>query len=162
MHIAPMSGLLFLPNRQEIKRAGDDGYFIVQRVNRLWLMLSAGLRGFAPLHWLLPRLAPGVRRNPNHVGQLLVDDRYTPVFKRELFHLLGYRILRRGPDLHWPLWRRLSRGLIGVVAAILGMLGGAFRGGERAVLARASENDWIVARRTLDLPKRQRSSAKRG
>ncbi len=148
---APIAGILFMPNRQPVKRPGDDGYFLVQRINPAWLAVSAFLRSRRWIHALLPHLAPGVRRDPTCPARLLVDERYTPVFKREVFHLLGYRILRRGPEHHWPIWKRALHASIGICAAVVSMLLNAFRGGERTVLQNPSEHDWLVTRRTLDL-----------
>jgi len=139
-----------MPNRQPIKRPGDDGFFIVRRVHRPWLRLSARLRTWPPLHRLLPRLAPGVRRHPERPDALLVDAFYAPVFKRQIFHLLGYRILGHGREIHLPPWRRVVRGTLGLCAAIVAMLRGMLRGGEPAILREPTERDWIVARRTLD------------
>jgi len=148
---APIAAILFMPNRQQVKRPGDDGYFLVQRISPAWLAISAFLRSRRWVHALLPRLAPGVRRDPTCPTRLLVDERYAPVFKREVFHLLGYRILRRGPEHHWPIWKRALHATVGVCAAVASMLVNAFRGGEKAVLRNPSEHDWLVTRRTLDL-----------
>lgn len=148
--LAPMSGLLFMPNRQKDRRLDDDGFFVVLRIGRIWLWLSAAVRRIEIVHRLLPFLAPGVRRCRRRPGALLVDPHIAPVFKRELFHLLGYRLLRHGEDVHLAWWRRLVRGAAGVVRSIGTMLVGLFRGGERAVLRDESPDDWIVARRRLD------------
>jgi len=148
---APVNGLLFMPNRQLIKRPGDDGFFIIRRVGPGWLWASRKLRRRGIMHRLLPLAAPGVRRHPDLPHALLVDPHYAPVFKREIFHLLGYRILRHGRELHLPLWRRALRGGVGVCAALAGMARSLARGGERRVLRGPSDRDWIVARRTLDL-----------
>jgi succinylglutamate desuccinylase len=148
---SPMTGLLFMPNRQRDKRVGDDGFFVTLRVGRGWLWLSSQLRRSESVHALLPLVAPGVRRCRTRPGTLLVDPHVAPVFKRELFHLLGYRLLRHGEDVHLPAWRRVVRGATGVAHSAWMMLSGALRGGERAVLARETPEDWIVGRRRLDL-----------
>lgn len=149
--MSPMTGLLFLPNRQQDRRLDDDGFFVVLRIGRLWLWLSALIRQIELVHRLLPLVAPGVRRDPRRPGVLLVDPHIAPVFKREMFHLLGYRLLRHGEDVHLSRWRRALRGGVGVVHSIGMMLAGIFRGGERSALRSESPEDWIVARRRLDL-----------
>jgi len=149
--VAPMRGLLFMPNRQRDRRPGDDAFFIVLPVGRVWLAASAFLRRRRLVHALLPKISPGVRRRPGHTGQLLVAPEIAAIGKREAFHLLGYRLLRHGPDVHLPMRVRLWRGLAGTARATGRIVAGLFRGGERAALPAERPEDWIVARRRLDL-----------
>jgi len=148
--IAPISGLLVMPNRQARARVGDDAFFIVRRVGRAWLALSAMLRRLGWLHRLLPNLAPGVRRCPDREACLLVSPHIAPVLKRQVFHLLGYRLLRHGPEVHLPVHRRIARGIMAVLASARIMLHGLARGGEPRAIPTAQPDDWIVAKRTLD------------
>ncbi|MFG0274969.1 MAG: hypothetical protein ACF8QF_07925, partial [Phycisphaerales bacterium] len=149
--VAPISGLLFMPNRQRDRRIGDDAFFIVLPVGRFWLILSAFLRRRRVVHWLLPRVSPGVRARPGGAGELLVAPEIAAIGKRAFFHLLGYRLLRHGPDVHLSRRVRLRRAGAGLVRAIGRIVGGAFRGGERAALPAERPEDWVAARRTLDL-----------
>ena len=95
---SPIKGLLFMPNRQPRALPGDDGFFIVRRVGMFWLNCSAMLRTRGALHGLLIRLAPGVARDPGSPHRLLVDPDLAVACKREVFHLLGYRIIRQGEN----------------------------------------------------------------
>jgi succinylglutamate desuccinylase len=87
---APHPGLLLMPLYQS---QGDDGFFIVRPVARMWLRLSSVLRRLHLEHGL--RLLPGVQRHPELAGSFLVDRRVARVAALQLFHLLGFR--RRGP-----------------------------------------------------------------
>lgn len=152
--VTPISGLLFMPNRQADPRPGDDGYFIVRRVRRPWLALSAWLRGRDWLHWLLPRLLPGVRRRPGHEHDLLVGPDIAVVFRTQIFHLLGYRVVRRGPLCFDSPPRRAFGAAKAAVHAAGVLLAGVVRGGEPAALPGERPEDWVVRRRTLDLADR--------
>ncbi len=147
---APEPGLIVMPNRQESKRIGDDGYFIVMPVGRVWLSLSAWIRQRAFVHWFLPRFLPGVRMRPGHDGQLLVSPRVAAICKRPLFHLLGYRLLCHTHERHLGLFARLKLGAIHIGSSLGFMIRGLFRGGESSMLRGESADDWIVARRHLD------------
>jgi succinylglutamate desuccinylase len=149
--IAPTSGLLFMPNRQRDRRIGDDAFFIVLPVGRFWLALSAFLRRRRLVHALLPRISPGVRARPGRSGELLVAPEIAAIGKRELFHLLGYRLLRHGPDVHLPRRVRAWRAGAGLLRALARMGAGLVRGGEPNALPGERADDWVVARRSLDL-----------
>lgn len=136
--IAPMSGEVFLPNMQPHKRVGDDAYFIVRRVGTGWVNLSARLRDKAWVHRLVAAL-PGVHRGAP--GELIVDRDVAAAMKRQVFHLLGYRLVRHeaGPSKGLP--ERVGRG-------IRGMLRGLIR------RTRPDPRDpkfWVVRRRVLDV-----------
>jgi predicted deacylase len=136
----PVGGQVFLPNRQPVKRPGDDAFFIVREVSLGWLGLSARLRK-APWVRSLAAALPGVHRTPSRPEELLVDARIAAVLKRQVFHLLGYRLIRHGREDPRSAGRRLW--------AVLGGFAG-------ALLSRDSPTGpddprfWIVARRTLD------------
>ena len=147
---APVGGIMFLPNRNAGRRAGDDGFFIIQRVDLLSMWLSQRLRQRL-IHRLAPHVLPGVRRIPDHPDRLLVAPEIAVIFKRELFHLLGYRIERRGEVEHRSLGARAWLGLGAALRAVSKVARGLFHGGERGVLPHERPDDWIVARRTLDM-----------
>ncbi len=148
--VAPLSGQLFMPNRQPIKRPGDDAYFIVRELSPGWLNLSARLRRSAWMDTWTPRLLPGVRRRPGHEHELLVAPDIAVVLKRQLLHLLGYRLMRHTPVPHLSRPIRLLCALRALWRALGRMTLGLLRGGERAALPAQREEDWIIARRTLD------------
>lgn len=85
----PMGGRLFLPLYQT---QGDDGYFLVRPVRRVWLRISRFLRRLgAPK--LLP-LLPGVRRSTRREDTFVVSRKIARWLVNEVFHLLGYRRVR--------------------------------------------------------------------
>ncbi|RMG44631.1 MAG: aspartoacylase [Acidobacteria bacterium] len=91
---APVSGLVLLPLYQG---QGSDGFFIARPVSGFWLGLSRllrRLRAGEAAHWL-----PGVRRHPERDDTLVVDVRIARWFPLQIFHLLGYRKLRRSGSL---------------------------------------------------------------
>ncbi|MEL7059085.1 MAG: succinylglutamate desuccinylase/aspartoacylase family protein [Acidobacteriota bacterium] len=88
--LACESGRILMPLYQP---QGEDGFFIVRPVARLWLSLSALVRRLGLQRGL--HLLPGVRRHPELPDTFVADRRLTVFFASELFHLLGYR--RRGP-----------------------------------------------------------------
>jgi hypothetical protein len=145
-----VSGRLFMPNRQPDPRVGDDGFFVVRRVGRLWLDVSAWLRERAWVHRLLPFVLPGVRRRPGEPGDLLVAPDIASVFRRHVIHLFGYRIVRRGPEPRVTDAQRIGLAVRGTLGALARMLSGLFRGGEAAALPSERASDWVVRRRTLD------------
>lgn len=147
---APLSGQLFMPNRQPIKRMGDDAYFIVRELSRGWLNLSARLRQSAWVDRWIPRLLPGVRTRPGHPHELLVAPDIAVVLKRQLLHLLGYRLIRHTPVVHLSRPARAGYAVRAVARAGISMFLGLFRGGEKAALPGERDEDWIVARRVLD------------
>ncbi len=90
---SPRQGLILMPLYQP---QGDDGFFLVRPVRRLWFELSALLRRARAERWL--GWLPGVARDPAHPGTFRVDRRIARFFVRELFHLLGYRRLADEAD----------------------------------------------------------------
>lgn len=84
--VAPGNGRLLMPRYQE---RGDDGFFIVRDVRRIWLAVSALLRRLR-VDRLAPRL-PGVRPHPYMAGAVIVDRRVARWYTVEVFHLLGFR-----------------------------------------------------------------------
>lgn len=149
--VTPVGGLVFMPNRQSDPRPGDDGYFIVVRVGRFWLWLSEWLRSRRWMHLLLPLMLPGVRRRPGHEHDLLVAPEIAVIFRHQVFHLLGYRVIRRGPQEFASPWIRAFKAVRAVAVAVWRLATGAVRGGERSVLPAERPDDWIVRRRKLDV-----------
>lgn len=144
---SPIRGEMFLPNRQPAKRVGDDAFFIVREVSPGWLDLSARCRQSLWLASAIARL-PGVHRCADEPHALLVDAKVAAVLKRQLFHLLGYRIVRRGDDPRVPRFRPW--------AALRGFLSAAWH--RRTPTGAGDERFWLVARRTLDIAPESRDA----
>jgi len=88
---SPTEGLLLMPLYQA---QGDDGFFVVRKIQPVWLSLSATVRRFRMeriIHWL-----PGVRKHTERPGAFVIDRKIARVLTLELFHLLGFK--RLGPD----------------------------------------------------------------
>jgi succinylglutamate desuccinylase len=93
--LAPERGRILLPLYQG---KGNDGFFIAREVRGFWLGVSAMLRRLR-LGRLL-RLLPGVSRSGESGEVLVVDTRVARWRSLDIFHLFGYRKLRRtGPEL---------------------------------------------------------------
>jgi len=87
---SPAGGLALLPLYQG---QGDDGFFVAREVRMFWMRVSAVARRVR-----LPSLVrhlPGVRRHPDDPEVLVVNTRIARWYPLEVFHLLGYRKLRR-------------------------------------------------------------------
>jgi succinylglutamate desuccinylase len=89
----PEGGLLLLPLYQG---QGDDGFFIARAVRPFWLRLSALLRRLRLARTM--RLLPGVRRHPLMGDVFIVNTRVARFYPLEIFHLLGFRKLRKEGD----------------------------------------------------------------
>lgn len=138
--VAPISGLIFLPNMQRHKRPGDDAFFIVRRVSTGWFNLSARLRTKPWIHTLI-RTLPGVHPLGDH--ELLVRADIAAVLKRQVFHLFGYRLVRHDDRNAGTGLTRITNGLAAYTRAIL-----------RAPKHPPRRDDpeyWIVRRRRLDV-----------
>lgn len=88
---SPTGGLLLMPLYQA---QGDDGFFVVRRIQPVWLRLSTlarRLRMERVIHWM-----PGVRWHTERPGAFVVDRKIARVLTLQLFHLLGFK--RLGPD----------------------------------------------------------------
>lgn len=159
--LAPLGGVLFMPNRQRVRRPGDDAFFIVRPVGSVWLGLSARLRRSEWMHALLPRLLPGVRTRRGRPGELLVAPEIAVALKREVFHLLGYRLVRSSNERHPRALERLALLCRAWLKALAVIVRGAFRGGEASALPSERPKDWIVARRALDLQEHEGPGGRR-
>lgn len=83
---SPASGRIFLPLYQA---QGNEGFFLVQEVARIWLQVSAVLRRLrldVALRWL-----PAVQAHPEREESVVVHPRAAGPTLMNLFHLLGYR-----------------------------------------------------------------------
>jgi predicted deacylase len=83
---SPLDARVLMPRYQSL---GDDGFFLGREVRPFWLRLSGWLRR-AHLSWGV-RIFPGVRRDPERPGELVVDRRIARWFTVEILHLFGYR-----------------------------------------------------------------------
>lgn len=148
---ASANGLLFLPNRQASARVGDDAFFVIARVGRIWLSMSAWLRRRAWVHRLAPRLLPGVRAREGEPHAIVVAPEYAALLRREVLHLLGYRLVRWTHAPYVSLPRRIAGVAAGLCRAVAGLLRFAPLGGERAALPEERPTDWIARRHRLDV-----------
>jgi len=87
---APSDGLVIMPLYQGL---GGDGFFWGREVSPLRLKISGALRNRG-LERLLA-LLPGVARDPDSPSRFLVNTRVARLYPLEVFHLLGYRRLRK-------------------------------------------------------------------
>lgn len=85
---ALFSGLIFMPLYQA---KGNDGFFIIRPRSPFWLQLSAILRD-SFLNQLL-KFLPGVQIIEE--GHYKVDLNIARFLVKEIFHLLGYRVIRK-------------------------------------------------------------------
>jgi len=83
---ANMNGQIFMPLYQ---KQGRDGFFIITRISRIWLQISAITRKLK-LHHLL-RLLPGIKQDPIYKYALIVNPRTAKFLTTKIFHLFGYR-----------------------------------------------------------------------
>jgi len=83
---ATMNGLIFMPLYQ---KQGEDGFFIITKISKFWLTLSAIVRKLR-LHNIL-RILPGIKKDPTNSYTLLVNPRTAKFLAVEIFHLFGYR-----------------------------------------------------------------------
>lgn len=85
---APVSGLIFMPLYQ---KKGNDGFFILKGRSPLWLELSTFFRDSFINRYL--HLLPGVEKKEE--GYFTVNLNVARFLVKEIFHLLGYRVIRR-------------------------------------------------------------------
>ena len=83
---AQKSGQIFMPLYQ---RQGNDGFFIISSISRVWILLSKVMRKLK-LHGFL-RLLPGVKQDPSNKYTLIVNPNTAKYLATEIFHLFGYR-----------------------------------------------------------------------
>ena len=90
---APSACRVLLPLYQA---QGDDGFFLARPVRPFWLHVARGLRRLRLD--VSVRLLPGVRVDAGDPDTILVDPRVARWFVTEIFHLLGFRKVRRRGD----------------------------------------------------------------
>ena len=83
---ADRKGRIFMPLYQ---KQGEDGFFILRRISRLWLEFSKVARKWKINHFL--RLIPGVKQDPENEFILLVNPKTARFMAKDIFHLFGYR-----------------------------------------------------------------------
>lgn len=83
---AQSKGLIFMPLYQKL---GEDGFFIIHKISKKWLKLSAALRKYNAHHLL--RILPGIQRHPDNPFTLIVNPTVAKFMAKEIFHLFGYR-----------------------------------------------------------------------
>ena len=100
---APETGRILMPLYQE---QGEDGFFVVREFSEFWLWLSSALRRARIgrlAHWL-----PGVSRDPDRPGTVVVDRRVARWGALGAMRLLGFR--RESDDGRKLLATALERG----------------------------------------------------
>ncbi len=83
---APESGQIFMPLYQKL---GNDGFFVVRRIRKFWLEVSAFLRR-REFHRFIQFL-PGVGKYRDLDHSIVVNRKIARWFVIDLFHLLGFR-----------------------------------------------------------------------
>ena len=83
---ASHSGKIFMPLYQ---KQGDDGFFIISKISKKWLLFS-GLVRKLKMHHLL-RFLPGIKQDTSNKHVLIVNPRTARFLATEIFHLFGYR-----------------------------------------------------------------------
>ena len=83
---AEHKGRIFMPLYQ---KQGEDGFFILKRISRIWLEFSKVARTWKIHNFL--RLIPGVNQDPDNEFILLVDPKIARFLAKDIFHLFGYR-----------------------------------------------------------------------
>lgn len=90
---APEDGLVIMPLYQGL---GGEGYFWGREVSPARLRMSDVLRRLGVERLL--GLLPGVARDPQHPSRLILGNRVARLYPLEIFHLLGYRRMRKHGD----------------------------------------------------------------
>ncbi|WP_425075942.1 aspartoacylase [Psychroserpens sp. S379A] len=83
---SPFNGLIFMPLYQA---QGEDGFFVIKKLSKFWLVLSAMLRRFK-CHRVL-RLLPGISKHPENEYCLIANRKIALFLTTKIFHLFGYR-----------------------------------------------------------------------
>ena len=83
---ASHSGKIFMPLYQ---KQGDDGFFIISRLSKKWLLFSSLVRKLK-MHHLL-RFLPGIKQDKENKHVLIVNPRTARFLAIEIFHVFGYR-----------------------------------------------------------------------
>ncbi len=86
---APISGRIFMPLYQE---QGNDGFFIIRKINPFWLLVSLLLRLTMPRKWIV--FLPGIKRCKRDKWTVRVNKKIARWYPLKILHLLGYRKVR--------------------------------------------------------------------
>ena len=81
-----LNARIFMPLYQS---QGEDGYFIVMRISKFWLIASRYMRRLH-LHNML-RVLPGIRQSKTSKHLLIINPKTAKYLTNEIFHLFGYR-----------------------------------------------------------------------
>ncbi|PTX45023.1 succinylglutamate desuccinylase [Christiangramia gaetbulicola] len=84
---------MFMPLYQ---KKGEDGYYLIRKIEPFFLRLSAYLRKINADHVLV--LLPGVSWENSNRSALLINLKIARFLAKQIFHLLGYRSRETGPD----------------------------------------------------------------
>ena len=84
--MAVYTGKIFMPLYQ---KQGDDGFFIISKLSKKWLVLSRWVRKLK-MHHLL-RFLPGIAQDTTNKHVLIVNPKTARFLATEIFHLFGYR-----------------------------------------------------------------------
>ena len=84
------SGSIFMPLYQG---KGNDGFFIIRKIPKVFLALSKWLRNVKLDHLLV--LLPGVNWQNRNKEALVINLTIARFFTKQFFHLLGYRSKRK-------------------------------------------------------------------
>lgn len=87
---AAKDGMVILPLYQG---QGADGFFWGREVSPARLRLSEALRQMKLDRFL--HLLPGIARHPQEPAKLVVDERASKLYQLDMFHMLGYRRVRK-------------------------------------------------------------------
>lgn len=90
---APQNGLIFMPLYQS---KGSDGFFILKGRSSFWLKVSAAIRDTFINNYL--HLLPGVEKTEDKRLAYRVNLKVARLFVKELFHLMGYRVIKQDPN----------------------------------------------------------------
>ncbi|MCK0160808.1 succinylglutamate desuccinylase/aspartoacylase family protein [Allomuricauda sp. F6463D] len=77
---------IFMPLYQD---QGNEGFYFIRPIPKIWLWLSKELRRFKVDHILVK--LPGVKWRDGKKDVMVVDQRVARFFAKSFFHLLGYR-----------------------------------------------------------------------
>jgi hypothetical protein len=91
---AQEKGCIFMPLYQP---QGNDGFFIIQPIPPFWLKVSYVLRKINLIRWIA--LLPGVYARQNE--SYLLNTQIARFLGVELFHLLGFRQIRKRKKYIW-------------------------------------------------------------
>jgi predicted deacylase len=89
---APVSGFIFMPLYQ---KKGSDGFFILKERSPFWLEISSIFRDSFLNNYL--HFLPGVEEF--QPGAFTVNLSIARFFVKEIFHLLGYRVIRKTENM---------------------------------------------------------------